>query len=51
MQSSDRPELLVAAPPCTLFSTLQNLSVWTEEKQREFAKAKLHNYELLYENI
>ena len=37
-----RPKLLVGSPMCTMFCLLQNLSQWTEEKQRRWTEAVAH---------
>ena len=37
-----KPRLLVGSPMCTMFSSLQNLSPWTEEKKRRWGEAREH---------
>ena len=37
-----KPKLLVGSPMCTMFCLLQNLSPWTQEKQRRWVEAKMH---------
>ena len=41
-QRKRRPRLLVGSPMCTMFSALQNLSGWNEDKQRRWIEAKMH---------
>ena len=38
----DKPMLLVGPPECRMFSTLQNLSRWTNKRQKEYESAKRH---------
>ena len=33
-----KPEVVIGSPPCTMFSSLQNLSPWTAEKQKRWRK-------------
>ena len=37
-----RPKLLIGSPMCTMFSTLQNLTPWTCERDRKLEEAKVH---------
>ena len=37
-----KPKLLIGSPMCTMFSNLQNLPGWGEDKQRRWCEAKLH---------
>lgn len=37
-----RPKLIVGSPMCTMFSSLQNLSKWTEEKERRWREDREH---------
>ena len=37
-----KPRLLVGSPMCTMFSSLQNLPPWTEEKKRRWGEAREH---------
>ena len=37
-----KPKLVIGSPMCTMFSALQNLSKWTEEKQIKWCEAKEH---------
>ena len=38
----NEPKLLIGSPMCTMFSTLQNLSEWSEEKQKKWVEARMH---------
>ena len=38
----DKPWLLIGSPMCTMFSALQNLSEWNEEKQKKWGEAREH---------
>ena len=35
-----KPKLVIGSPMCTMFSVLQRLSPWTEEKQRRWCEAE-----------
>ena len=37
-----KPKLVVGSPMCTMFSTLQDLTPWTKEKQAKLKNAKEH---------
>ena len=37
-----KPLLIIGSPECTMFSSLQNLSRWTEDKSRRWTEAKSH---------
>ena len=37
-----KPNLIIGSPECTMFSSLQNLSRWTEDKSRRWTEAKSH---------
>ena len=37
-----KPKLVIGSPMCIMFSALQNLSKWTEEKQIKWCEAQEH---------
>ena len=37
-----KPKLIIGSPMCTMFSQLQRLSTWTEEKQRRWREDRRH---------
>ena len=37
-----KPKLIIGSPMCTMFSNLQALSGWSDEKQRRWCDAKEH---------
>ena len=38
----EKPELLIGSPMCTMFSALQTLSGWNQEKQERWVEAVDH---------
>ena len=41
-QKEYKPKLVIGSPKCVMFSQLQNLSPWSEEKQKMWVEAKDH---------
>ena len=41
-QREHKLELIIGSPMCVMFSRLQNLSPWNEDKQRVWVEAKKH---------
>ena len=39
---ANKPLLVIGSPECTLFSSLQNLTPWTEEKRCRYTEARVH---------
>ena len=38
----NEPSLVIGSPMCTMFSTLQNLSPWTPDKEQKWIEARRH---------
>ena len=41
-QADDKPVLLVGSPMCTMFSILQHMTPWSEDKQKRILEAEKH---------